>query len=570
MGKKIILIVSLLVPFLGWAQRQKFQINGAARGYYFVNRLEIDPELDSITTRKANYGHTLFDMGVSVFPNESTEVEGIFRIRNELGGFWGGGVAFDVRQLTLRGVAGKVVRYELGDIDLSMTPYTLQNFQEEGVVNEADVFALRRDVVHYDMFYQNDTWRMQGAQTSFGLSFDKFIKGLDVSSFLTRQRPTDGIRQPERLFGGGTLTLIQSDRLQLGLNSVNIFDLQRTIPDSIQYKNNVHTGILKFNQPLNEKIKLGLEAEGGISNARYVNYRDPKAPEKRNEWFYDAAAKLDLPTTGISITGGYKDIGADFLSPGAQTKRINFGRFPGLFQQITNNASGRPASYTDFISGATDNSYRISEQLMPYVAAYTYSNPYGLATPNRRGAYLKAERLDSTGFRKSFLQAALLTESRGTGTLEKKRFLLIETGTDWYVNDHLGWKKDIKLDVGLRYELTRRGGQEFEQINLGSMMVDAGLSLEVVDNLDLMGGLKLWRAKGNALIDLRNRYNTIENFDIVDYDFWENAYAGGVRYRFNPRNALSAQYQVFNIRHLDASETDYGISQFTILFSLAF
>ena len=81
---------------------------------------------------------------IRIFPNEQTEVIGIFRIRNELGGFWGGGVTFNVRQLTLKGVANNSIRYEVGDIDLKMTPYTLFNNREEGVINESDAFKIRR------------------------------------------------------------------------------------------------------------------------------------------------------------------------------------------------------------------------------------------------------------------------------------------------------------------------------------------------------------------------------------------------------------------------------------------
>ncbi|MEM7040450.1 MAG: hypothetical protein AAF570_26025, partial [Bacteroidota bacterium] len=416
----------------------------------FANQLDIDDDLDSLTTRKANYGHTLLDLGVSVFPNKNTEVIGMFRIRNELGGFWGGGVTFNVRQLTLKGVAGGVVRYEVGDIDLSMTPYTLHNFREEGVVNEADVFALRRDIVYYDMFYTDNNWRMQGAKLDFGLDFGSGIRGIDVKGFLTRQRPTDGATLPERLYGGGTVTIDQSKYLSIGLNSVNIFDLKQTIPDSIQYKNNVHTATVNARYPLNDKMELGLAAEGGTSSARYINYQDVRAPENLAEWFYDAAATADFKDLGINVALGYKDVGADFLSPGAQTKRINFGRFPALYQQFTNDAVGRAPSYSDFISANTENSFRISEELMAYNAAYANTNPYGLATPNRRGVYLEATRTDSSTFRNSFIQAAMLSQSRGTGTVEKKTFMLIEAGTDLYLNDFWDGKKDLKLDLGVR------------------------------------------------------------------------------------------------------------------------
>ena len=60
--------------------------------------------------------------------------------------FGGGGVSFNVRQLTLKGVAGNKIRYELGDIDLSASPYTLFNNHEEGAVSENSIFSTRRDV----------------------------------------------------------------------------------------------------------------------------------------------------------------------------------------------------------------------------------------------------------------------------------------------------------------------------------------------------------------------------------------------------------------------------------------
>ena len=106
MSKISLIIVCLgLIPAV-LAQKQKSQINGSARTYIFSNNLDIDDDIDTITTRKANYGHSLLDFGVSAFPNKNTEIIGMFRIRNELGGFWGGGVSFNVRQLTLKGVAG--------------------------------------------------------------------------------------------------------------------------------------------------------------------------------------------------------------------------------------------------------------------------------------------------------------------------------------------------------------------------------------------------------------------------------------------------------------------------------
>ena len=256
MIKKVIIALIFLSSLSVFGQREKFQINGAARTYLFAKELDLERDLDTVTTRNSNYGHTLLDLGISAFPNDNTEVISIFRIRNELGGFWGGGVSFNVRQLTLNGVAGGVVKYNLGDIDLKLTPYTLYNTVEEGVINEADVFAMRREIVHYDMFYLEDnTWRMQGANAQFGLDFNRGIENVSFRGYLTRQRPTDGITIPERLYGGGSVRVSQSKDAFLELNSISLFDLDRTITDSIQYQNSVNTLRLHYARNLNENLK---------------------------------------------------------------------------------------------------------------------------------------------------------------------------------------------------------------------------------------------------------------------------------------------------------------------------
>jgi hypothetical protein len=554
-----------------YAQTKKFQVNGDARGYLFAKSLDIDRDLDSIQSKKANYGHTLIDLGFSIFPNENTEIISSFRIRNELGGFWGGGVSFNVRQLTLRGVAGKLVKYELGDVDLKMTPYTLFNNFEEGAVNEAEIFSLRRDIVHYDMFYMNDnTWRMQGGKVQFGLKFNKFIQGIDFSGFITRQRPTDGITVPERLYGGGTMTWRQNEHLSFSLNSINLFDLTETINDSIRYSNNVNTFAINYLKPLNEKIKLGFVSEAGRSNVQYSNYANPLAPDGQQDWFYDAAIQAEFSKQKTQMKLGYKDVGADFFSPGAQSKRVDFSGFPGVFQQYTNAAIGRPVNLTDIINHNAQYSYKISEQLMAYNVAYNNITPYGVATPNRTGVYLNAERNDSVKIKRSFIQLAQLYESRGMGTNEKKAFTSIAAGADLAINDFFAWKRRIIFNVGVQHDITQRKGEVFEEINLSSTLIDLGLSFNIVDQLDLMVGMKYFQAKGNEFMIERNAFNTVQDFRPMDIDFSEFTSALGLRYRFSETNHLLVNYQNHNITHRGNAGTNYGISQFNILYRLTF
>ena len=68
---------------------------------------------------------------MNIRPSEDLEIQGMVRIRNDFGGFWGAGVTFDIRQLYLKGVLNKVVRYQLGDINYQLTKYTLYNNDQE-------------------------------------------------------------------------------------------------------------------------------------------------------------------------------------------------------------------------------------------------------------------------------------------------------------------------------------------------------------------------------------------------------------------------------------------------------
>jgi hypothetical protein len=315
---------------------------------------------------------------------------------------------------------------------------------------------------------------------------------------------------------------------------------------------------------------VGLKSEAGISGTSYNNYIDTRAPESLEDWFYDVALVAHIKDKNIKMELGYKDVGADFFSAGAQTKRIDYSRFPGLYQQITNSAVGRQISYTDMISGNTENSFKINEQLLPYFAGYNNISPYGIATPNRRGIYVNLLRTDSVKFRNSFLNASFMSQSRGTGTVNKKNFILLTAGTDIYMNDFFGWKKQLKVDLGIRYENTTRNGEEYEKGNLNSTFIDAGISWEFAKKLDLLVGTKLWLVNGTAYVNQRNQFNTVVNFDVIDYHFTENTYAAGMRYRFSDKNTLSVQYQVFDIQHKQSNSVDYGISQFSFLYSLFF
>lgn len=564
-------ILVLLFILQAKSQNEKFQINGTARSYLFSNELKIDNSIDSITPRKSNYGHNLLDLGISVFPNTQTEVIGIFRIRNELGGFWGGGVSFNVRQLTLKGVANNVVRYEIGDIDLKMTPYTLFNNVEEGLINEADVFKVRRNILHYDLFYQENQWRMQGAKVNFNVLTNSIFQKTTVKGYLTRQRATDGLSESERLYGGGSLDFIRNSKFNIKFNSANLFDLTKTLGnDSTKFTNSIVSTNFNYTIVSTENLAVKFNSEGGFSNTNYANHPNKSAPKSLSDWFYDVALSSQLINKKLSFKIGMKDVGKDFRSPGAQTKRINYSKSPGLFQQFTNNFIGREVNFSDIISGNADASYKISETLMAYNAAYSNTNPFGEATPNRRGIYINLESLDSIKIKNHYIKCLLLQESVGTGTLQRKSFVLTQLGTNISLNKLINLKKSLTINLGFQNELTFRGGESYEQINLSSNFLDAGLSYEFIPKLNLLFGAKLWVAKGNENLIIRDEFNTVIDFDAIDINFSESIIAAGLKYDFDEKNTLTLQYQSFDLKNSGIDGIDYAISEFNILYSLNF
>ena len=186
---------------------KKIEFYGAAKTNILHQDFDVDG--DTMNLSKANYGHSLIDLGILVRPSSNTEIATEFRLRNELGGFWGGAVTFGIRKLTLKGVVNDAIRYKIGDIDIEMTPYSLYNNNYQDVVNEATVFQIAREVIDYENYFSGNTWRQQGIQSSYGFYLNnETFKSIDVNLFSTRNRTADpSSASPERLFSGGQIGL---------------------------------------------------------------------------------------------------------------------------------------------------------------------------------------------------------------------------------------------------------------------------------------------------------------------------------------------------------------------------
>ena len=50
------------------------------------------------------------------------------------------------------------------------------------------MFKSYRDIIHYENFYTDNRWRLQGIQSDFSLEFDRFIRTLEFDFFITRPK----------------------------------------------------------------------------------------------------------------------------------------------------------------------------------------------------------------------------------------------------------------------------------------------------------------------------------------------------------------------------------------------
>ena len=102
----ILILFSFFNCFLFGQEGKKVQFVGGARSLLNASDLTTK-EKDTVTIGKTTGGYALIDLGIKINPNSKTEILGMLRINNAFGGFWGSDVTLGVRQIHVKGIAGK-------------------------------------------------------------------------------------------------------------------------------------------------------------------------------------------------------------------------------------------------------------------------------------------------------------------------------------------------------------------------------------------------------------------------------------------------------------------------------
>jgi len=550
---------------------RKITFVGAARAQFYSDHYQSYFEEDTVTTAKLNSGNTLVDLGINMRPNPQMEIQGMVRVRNDYGGFWGAGVSFDVRQLYVKGVAGGIVRYQLGDINYKLTPYTLWNSNQEMITGVPFLLQQQTDVVNYDHFYNNDnSWRQQGASAEVAFEFGKWIKEIGIKTVATRVKTSDFSQTNDRIFSGINLSLVQSEHLRVGFNYVNVFDIYGTSRSNITFHHPVMTATMNYNRKMGH-MQHTIEAEVGRSKWYYKESDSDSIPEWQGK-FADAKYKIRHHNLGVQGGVQLKYVSSDFRSMGAQTKRVNFNGQLNAFQRVGNDQALRPVSMIDLMRESGLYTMQLQTNLMAYAPQYDNITPYGDATPNRQAMILSA------GFEKKNSPVSAQVnyyrgqEVRGEGTTTLRNFERSELNASFNAKQYLG-TKDKEASVQVRYRndrTTRQGSEAVPGTDLTSQTMTAGFDYEWKKQWHLLGAFQMLVYEGFEINSVRDENQEIFNFTELNLKGSEQLASIGAKYTFSDKSFLSLQYYQFLNSTNQLDEALYSNKQWMLLYQINF
>lgn len=559
---RIILFFAFLAMFAGAEAQTTFYLDGLGRALTSSDKLEGDvvEQQDSIVNKGVG-GYQLFDLGMNLEREGGFKANFILRAKNQFGGFYGAGVSLNYRQLYLEGVIAKGIKYKIGDLDLGLSPYTVSNSYSGMTKYESDIFKDRRGILEYENFITDeDTWRLQGVDFQGKVLFEKGIDDIGFKVFAVRTNPYNQIGATDRILFGGNLDVKQSDIFSLGLNTTYFSDLEISTQQQ-NLTNLVLTAAPKVTLPLNDDMNVLVMGEFGTSSFKYEDV-GVNQTESYGGSIVDAKVGFQHKPLEFKLTAGYKMVSKDFRSAAAQSMRYNETWDPTsssfqattLFSEVPVVVGGNPtASFRQanlYDRYTQENIYyrNISAQLQQFNPIYGNATPYGEATPNRQGIVVDAGiGTEEKGYEVD-VKYQMLEEQEAwlTSGDETRKFSVIRAGGALYLGQLLDWDKLLTISASYNSESTTRDGAN--KIDLSSNLIDAGLVVEFLPNLDLLAGYKSLTSEGNEFYEHFDEFNIpMPGVTTLDIDSKQDIISAGLRFRFNENAALAANYNKVNI-----------------------
>lgn len=559
------LIASVITLGLGFnlnAQKSDFSLNGLGRSVITNNNLGGEIITDDETFQQSGIsGYNLFDLQTNLDVDSNFSAIAILRARSPFGSFFGSGTQFEFRQFTM---TGKVqdFKYEIGDIRVELSPYTVYNpnVGQESFY-ESPIFKDRRSILEYENFNEGNSWFLQGVSGQYFYDFNDTGRGIGIYAFSSRNTSTNESTVPDRLLSGGNLEFRIDDNLAIGSNIIGLYDITLQEAD-FDYTNMVYTGYAKYTKETS-KMYINAVLEGGISNYTFSQYVDQdtilgRTDSSYTDGFIDLTASLGLKESKIRFDLNVRSVGVLFSSPSAQTRRIFPTQNTNLFSTVSGGTARGQLMYDRFTSEDIYNA-KVTPNLMAFLPYYNNASPYGKATPNRLGGEFGIATDTTNKSVEAGVKFGFFTEQQGEGGDATRSFIVVNAGAVGHLGKYMGIKRLFDINAGIRFEQTSR--TEGAQVDLNSMLIDAGLSFEVVKRLDLLVGAKLFTASGNEFIAERNGFNAIVDFSEVNVDISENILSAGIRARLNKYQTFSLNYNYADFSDELNTGTNYNLGQ---------
>ena len=562
---KIIFFLGL-VPILGHGQiSQKVWYDGNSRAMFYRDALAGDlKDIDTTSTRSEGEGYTAIDLGMHFTPNDEIEIFSEIRIKNDFGYMWGSGAYVGLRRLSVKGILNDRISFNLGDMYLKQTIFTLNNFDQELSKYEPSVFQAYRDLIEYENFYLDNYWRMQGLQSNFSYTFYNAISSVEADFFASRVRGGEWLGEPELLMLGGTSLIKLENNLSLAINHVNSFEVQSSSLDTSTFYNPVTNIQAKYAKKINSlTYKLSLDVGGSVRGWKKGN----------GTTIFEASSnfvKGKITTVGKNLRSslGFSYVGPDFRSAGAQSRRVNYTSVASSYAYYTNKTLLRPVSLMDITTDPNIYNHRLSTSLLEYNTLYSAVSPYGEATPNRVGTRALFDYKNNEESILASADLAFFQEVIGQGTEKKRSLFSSGFSIAAHIDKITSLESKTVLEASVSSEGVSRGGTELESISFNSLLLSAGLSYELFKNLKLIGGIKSFSGKGNEVGAQRDEYDQIVGYELLDFDSKEGIMMLGLQYNFTNDIYFSLQTNQIEIDDKTSDISQLSLSRIYFMFNM--
>ena len=228
----------------------------------------------------------------------------------------------------------------------------------------------------------------------------------------------------------------------------------------------------------------------------------------------------------------------------------------------------RPTSIFDLLSDDGLYNQDLSSILMAFNPIYSNVLPYGEATPNRTGVYLKARINNTNKLLLSKINAGLFKEVIGQGTFEKRHFGLLKVLFTINLHQRLNWEKEFTLSTSSESEITIRKGDSISSLNLFSHQLNASLNAELTNKFFIQTSYKQFYANGNEFLTQRDNFGNITNFTLTQVNQKDHLVCLGMLYKFRNNVYASLNYNLWGMTFANQDYLDYKYNRLILILSV--